>query len=396
MSMTTSESTGMSLADLRGARTADSSGFDIDMFHAMERRDNTLVADDILRGTLSGAFTYSFPIAGKEVQGVSVIGARHIAAKYGALRHRIVASMEKRGARVTFQTYPFEKTPMSMQVSFLREIADEPDFYKVVIEMTDLKTGYSFQTEKSEDRFEQRSAQNGGTFYERPNFQTIAQSKAFRNGVLAVIPQDVLIEFKAECLRLNKNADLTANIMDDKRRAVVGYAARNGIAVDRTAVDVLTFDQINGLADATREITENAKAASPEEKETAKSRFTGLLSALGLVHASTAAITADQEQDRRGTDPAPATVSPGGKTGTPSPRRTRASTKDANPEQPKTNAAPQEEGDNRPEPPTEGELVQTQDGTAKWIQPTTTEQPTTTAPTASATAADSNLFGEME
>ena len=124
------------------------------------------------------------------------------------------------------------------------------DFYAAVFEMADIKTGNAIQVERREPRFEYR---RDGSPYERPNYSTIAQSKAYRNAVLALVPQDIVIRWKLDMLRLKKEEVITASVIDEKRANVLQFAAQKAIALDRQAVEHLTLDQIAGLGDAARE-----------------------------------------------------------------------------------------------------------------------------------------------
>jgi hypothetical protein len=225
-------------------------GFDIDAFHVMEERDNALVADAVLHGAGSDTFVYNFEIQGKPVTGISVIGARHLASHYRGLKHRLVASMQKTGELFVFQSFPAENLPMAVSASVVMELAGEPDFYSVIVEMTDIKTGNSLQIEQREARFEYR---RDGTPFERPKYQAIAQSKAYRNAVLDLIPQDIAIRWKAEMLKLKKGETITSSVLDEKRGNVLRFAASRGLALDRRAIEHLTLDQIGGLGDAARE-----------------------------------------------------------------------------------------------------------------------------------------------
>jgi hypothetical protein len=224
-------------------------GFDVDAWHVMDERDNALVADEILHGAGSDLFVYNFEIAGKQVSGVSVVGARHLAAHYRGLKHRLVASMQKTRDLLVFQSFPSEHMPMAVSAAREPDLASEPDFYAAVVEVTDIKTGNSIQIERREAREEYR---RDGSSYERPNYTTIAQSKAYRNAVLALIPQDVVIRWKAEMLKLKKGETITASVLDQKRSNVLRFAASKGINLDRRAIEHLTLDQIGGLGDAAR------------------------------------------------------------------------------------------------------------------------------------------------
>ncbi len=241
-------------------------GFDADAYHVMSERDNALIADEILNGAGSTKFVYAFDISGKSVTGISVIGARHLAAEYGGLRHRIVASTRKSGSLFTFTSYPANNSAMNVSCSTIPELREEDDFYSALVEITDVKKGNSIQMEAAENREERR---RDGTRYDRPHYQKIAQAKAYRNAVLALIPQDVQIEWADKMLALGKGDKITESVIGEKRSGVLRFAAANGIPMDRHAVEALTMDQIAGLADAAR------------TKE--RARFTNAAIALGLV-----------------------------------------------------------------------------------------------------------------
>lgn len=225
-------------------------GFDVDAWHVMEERDNQLISDEILHGAGSSTFVYNFTIQGTQVAGISVVGARHLAAHYKGLKHRLVAAMQKTGSLFTFTSYPAENLPMQVSCSIVTELAEEEDFYAAICEMSDLKTGNSIQIERRELRFEER---RGGGWFERPNYATIAQSKAYRNAVLSLVPQDLVIRWKAEMLRLRKDETITDSVLEEKRTNVIRFAAQRAISLDRRAVEGLTLDQIAGLGDAARE-----------------------------------------------------------------------------------------------------------------------------------------------
>lgn len=215
----------------------------------MEKRDESLIEQEILNGSGSAKFVYQFPLQGSTVSGISVVGARHLAYHYGGLQHRMIASIEKRGALFVYTTYPHDGGGMKVETSYLHDLADEDDFYGVLIEMTDQKKGNRIQVEKRETRTERK--RDGGTF-ERPHFQVIAQSKAYRNAVLALVPQDVQLQWKEAQMRLGKGEVVTASLADEKRAGVLRYAAAQGIAINRQGLEALTLDQITGLGDAAR------------------------------------------------------------------------------------------------------------------------------------------------
>jgi hypothetical protein len=231
-------------------RSVAGGAFDIDIFHVINRRDDQLVADEILHGAGSSTFVYDFTINGQQVAGVSVVGARHLAAHYKGLKHRLVASMQKTGELFVAQSFPGEGGQMAISAQVVPELAAEDDFYAAVIEIQDVKTGNAIQVERREARYEKR---RDGSRYERPNYQTIAQSKAYRNAVLALIPQDVLIRWKQEMLKLRKSDTITSSVLDEKRSGVLRFATQHGLAFDRRAIEHLTLEQIGGLGDAARQ-----------------------------------------------------------------------------------------------------------------------------------------------
>jgi hypothetical protein len=232
--------------------------FDPDVWHVMEKRDNALIEDELLHGSVTRKFVYSFDIGGTVVSGISVIGARHLAHHYGGLKHRIVASVRKIGKLFTFTSYPSPGMPMSVQVSALPELEEEPDSYSAIIEIGDIKTGNAVQMESQEARWERR---RDGSLFERPQYAKIAQAKAYRNAVLALIPQDVQLVWKARALEAGERDVITQDVIGEKRAGVLQYATRAGIAVDRQAIAAIGWDQISGLSDAARDSREAFTAA---------------------------------------------------------------------------------------------------------------------------------------
>ena len=241
------------LPSLRGAPLIDMvksiGGFDAEAWHVMDRRDNQLIEDEILHGSGSASFVYNFKIKGKDVSGVSVVGARHLAAHYGGMKHKIVASIQKDGALHTFTSYPTEERAMAVNVAVIPELQGEPDFYACLIELTDLKTGNTLQVEVRERRYESR---DDGSQWEKPHYQRIAQSKAYRNGVINIIPQDVVLRWKLEMLKLQKSEVITDSVIEQKRKGIMTYTASQGIPLLRHVVNDLTMEQIDGLAEAAR------------------------------------------------------------------------------------------------------------------------------------------------
>ena len=58
---------------LEAVRSATGGDFDAEAWHVIEQRDNALISDEILNGSGSNKFVYSFSVSGKEVAGISVI-----------------------------------------------------------------------------------------------------------------------------------------------------------------------------------------------------------------------------------------------------------------------------------------------------------------------------------
>jgi len=252
-----------SLRTIEMARNA-SGGFDAEAYWVMDRRDNQLVEDEILQGAGSKSFVYKFTLNKTEVSGISVIGARHLAAHYQGLKHRIIASVQKDGALHIFNSYPNEERDMKVDVKIIPELGAEPDYYACLVELTDLKSGNTLQVEARELRYKQA---RDGSSYEQAHYQKIAQSKAYRNAVVNIIPQDVVLRWKQQQLALTEI--ITDSVIDQKRNAILTYTAKNAIPLAREAVAQLTMQQISALSDVAR------------EKD--KARFMSALDGLGLV-----------------------------------------------------------------------------------------------------------------
>ncbi len=215
--------------------------FNPDAWHAMQQRDDQLIRDSILHGYSGKEYVYSFDIKGKSVTGVSVVGARELASHYGGIKHRIVAAVDKTGSLFVFKSFE----PLNVQANIIPQLVDEDDFYEVVIEITDIKTGNSIQVRKKETKTEKR--QNGSS-YARPHYDVIAESKAYRNGVLSIIPQSVIKEFEARALRAgNSSGEKT---IDQLREGAIAFGVKNGISIDRQALGSLTYAEIYGLGSA--------------------------------------------------------------------------------------------------------------------------------------------------
>ncbi len=228
-------------------------GFDPDAWHVMQERDNELIRSELLHGAASKAFVYSFTIKGKTVAGVSVIGARELAAQYKGIKSRIVATVEKRGALFIFRTF----APLTIETRELPALAEDDDFYECVMEVSDIKAGNTVEVRKKETRSERKQ---DGTTFERPHFDVIAESKAFRNGVLSVLPQSVIQEFKDRCLKAgNASAERTITQL---RAAASAHAAKNGLAFDRDALGALTYDELTGLGGAAAQGIEQFKRSA--------------------------------------------------------------------------------------------------------------------------------------
>lgn len=221
--------------------------FDPDAFHAMQERDNQLIRDEIMHGFASRAFIYSFEISGKRVNGISVIGARELASQYRGIKARIVATVEKRGPLFIFRSF----TPLNIETRVLHDLSDDEDYYECVMEVSDIKTGNSIEVRKKENKNERR---RDGTPYARPHYDVICESKAYRNGVLSILPQNVIKDFEAKCLATgDKSAEMT---LDQLRAGAIAFAAKNAIALDRKAVNGLAYAEINGLGSAAKQSKE--------------------------------------------------------------------------------------------------------------------------------------------
>lgn len=225
-------------------KTASVSSFNPDAWHAMQERDDQLIRDSVLHGYAGKEYVYQFSINGSNVTGVSVVGARELASHYGGIKHRIVASVDKTGSLFVFKSFE----PLAVQANIIPQLADEEDFYEVVIEITDIKTGNSIQVRKKESKIEKRSAKKGGGSYERPHYDVIAESKAYRNGVLSIIPQNVIKEFEARALRAGNSGN--EKTITQLREGAVAFCAKHGIAVNRQAVSNLTYAEMQGLGAA--------------------------------------------------------------------------------------------------------------------------------------------------
>jgi hypothetical protein len=297
--------------------------FDPEMYHVMDQRDDALIRDEVLNGVSSDAFVYAFNIMGKPVVGVSVKGAAHLAHSYGGIKHKLIASTKKNGPLFVFTQYPGEGHQMAVQAQRIPELEDEDDYYEVVVEVSDIKNGNTVQITKKETKH--GKGQNG--IYERPHYETLAESKAFRNAVLRLLPQDVVEKFKANALAKGKSADVTEDTIDEKRAGILQFAAAKGVAISRKQVEALTLAQISGLREAARQGIDQFKASA---------------AALGLIAGDGAAPASQPDPSSIGSATSPPPPPASSPAADPSPRKggRRGG-----------GAAAATQGDQRPEPP---------------------------------------------
>lgn len=229
------------------------SKFDPDAWHVMQERDNALIRDEIMHGYASSAFVYSFEIKGSRVNGISVVGARELASQYKGIKARIVATVEKRGALFIFRSF----SPLNIETRVLHELEGEEDFYECVMEVSDIKSGNSIEVRKKESKLERK---RDGGFFERPHFDVIAEAKAYRNGVLSVLPQSVIRDFQARCLAAGKASG--EKTIQQRRADASAYAAKHAIALNRQALNDLSFAELDGLGGAAQTGLDAFKAAA--------------------------------------------------------------------------------------------------------------------------------------
>lgn len=251
--------TSTNIAELKRRQEAEPAGmpainnFNPDAWHAMQSRDNQLIEDQILHGYSGKEYVYQFKIGGTQVTGVSVVGARELAAQYGGIKARIVASVDKTGSLFVFKSFE----PLAIQAQLIPQLADQEDFYEVVIEVLDIKTGNSIQVRKKETKTERRS---NGTSYDRPHFDVIAESKAFRNGVLSIIPQSVIKQFEERALKAGNSGQ--EKTLGQLRDGALAFAAKNGVAIERRALEDLTYAQLMGLGNAAKDVAQFKEVVS--------------------------------------------------------------------------------------------------------------------------------------
>jgi hypothetical protein len=217
--------------------------FNPDAWHVMQQRDESLIRDQVLHGYASKDFIYSFSIGGKPVTGISVVGARELASKYGGIKARIVATVEKRGPLFIFRTF----SPLTIETRQLHDLGDEEDYYECVMEIQDLKSGNSIEVRKKENR---REKTRDGKMFDRPHYDVIAESKAYRNGVLAILPQSVIGDFEAKCLKAgNVSQEKT---IDQLRDGCLAYATKQGLVLDRRMLASLSYAELSGLGQSSK------------------------------------------------------------------------------------------------------------------------------------------------
>lgn len=253
MSQTTQRLREVAVAQPAEAQFHAPAVFDADAWHAMQARDDQLIHDSILHGAARSEYVYEFSISNTKVRGVSVVGARELASQYGGIKSRIVASVDKTGELFVFKSFE----PLAIQANLIPQLAEQEDFYEVVVEIQDLKSGNSIQVRKKETKTEKK--RNGET-YDRPHYDVIAESKAFRNGVLSILPQGVIKKFMERCLQGGNTSN--EKTIDQLREGALAFAAMKGITLDRRALEQLTYAQIFGLGNSTKDGIDAFKGAA--------------------------------------------------------------------------------------------------------------------------------------
>jgi hypothetical protein len=117
---------------------------------------------------------------------------------------------------------------------------------------TDIKKGNTVPIEVTEMRYELRRGSKTD-YYERRHVEKIAQAKGLRNGVLALTDQFVVEAFKKKSLESHTTLDLTESVVDARRNAVIGYAVRIGVAINREKLMTMAMAQLDGLSAAAAE-----------------------------------------------------------------------------------------------------------------------------------------------
>lgn len=215
--------------------------FDPDAYHVMQQRDEQLIEDELMHGVASKTFVYSFPLQGNTVTGVSVVGARQLASEYGGIKARIVATVEKRGALFVFRSFE----PLNIETRVLHELEGEGDYYECIMQVDDIKTGNAIQVRKKESKLEKK---RDGSIFERPHYDVICESKAYRNGVLSVLPQSVIQGFKAKHLAAGNATN--EKTMDQLRAGALAFAAKHALVLDRAVLNALTYAEVFGVGSA--------------------------------------------------------------------------------------------------------------------------------------------------
>ena len=227
------------------SRLMSGPAFSSEAWHAMSERDNQLIADSILHGYAGEEYIYSFNVNGSPVEGVSVIGARELAAQYGGIQARLQSSADKAGSLIVTKSYG---ATLAVDTRIIPQIEDDDDWYECVIEVSDIKTGNSITIRKKEFK---SGTRKDGTKFPREHYDTIAESKAYRNGVLAIIPQSTIKKFKEKCRQAGRvGEELTRDQILD---GLLAWSAKHQVSVDRKALQKLTYNELRALGANTKE-----------------------------------------------------------------------------------------------------------------------------------------------
>lgn len=225
--------------------------FDKERHYVLAERDRKAITEAIIYGAVDTDWVYRLP-GRSGAEGISVVGARQLAALYKGLRHRILFSVEKRGPLWTITNYPTDRREGSVLFQIQPPgTEDVPDFYKVLVEVEDIKTGNSLQDEKTELRV---NFDREGKPYDNAHYATIAQAKAARNAVEHILPQDFVRRFVDNALGLKDEAGgkpesraFAMSAIEEAHRKIAAYAVSYSIAIDTMKLDKLDMATVEGL-----------------------------------------------------------------------------------------------------------------------------------------------------
>ncbi len=163
-------------------------------FELITSTDNLLIKNAILNGYVGDEYIQQIMVEGKLIKHLTVIGCQALALFYGAIKAKVISTIDKTGELIIARNYG---SYLDVNAKCFKELSKQDDYYEIVMKVRNVITGQSTLVRVKESKVETNIV---GDPYERHHYDVIAEFKAFSMGVLRVIPENVIKEFKCDAI----------------------------------------------------------------------------------------------------------------------------------------------------------------------------------------------------